>query len=181
MYSPTVTISPNPSPNRENILLRIAKGALAVVAALWIFLEEWLWDGMLAAMAWLGKLPPIRWIESGLAKLPPYAALIAFAIPVLVLLPFKLFAFWLMARGYHLLGVQVFIVAKIIGTALLARIFALTKDALMRIIWFAKLYTWFITWKAKLYAYVRGLATYRLIVQWKSRLRARWLAWRART
>jgi hypothetical protein len=172
---------PSPSTAKENVFIRIAKGALAIIAALWIFLEEWLWDGMLAAMSWLGKLPPIRWIETNLAKLPPYAALIAFAIPAAVLLPFKLFAFWLMANGHHLMGVQVFIVAKIIGTALLARIFAITKPALMTIRWFARAYTAFITWKAKLYGYVKGLTTYRLIMEMKSRLSTRWLAWRSRS
>ena len=70
-------------------LARFSGAVLAVVAVIWIFLEEWVWDTMLATMAWLGKLPPIRWLETQLTRLPPYAALAAFLIPAAILLPFN--------------------------------------------------------------------------------------------
>ena len=57
------------------------RGALTLLAALWIFLEEWIWDAMQACMAWLGKLPGVRWCEARIARLPPYAAMVAFLIP----------------------------------------------------------------------------------------------------
>ncbi len=172
LQPPSSPDSANAKPHR-NILTRLASGALAIVAVVWLFLEEWLWDNMLAAMAWLAKLPPIRWLETQFAKLPPYAALVAFLIPAAVLLPFKLFAFWLIAHHHHLLGVQVFIIAKVVGTALLARIFALTKHALLTIGWFRKAYEAVTRWKAQLYAYVKSLPMYAQIAVWKNRLKAR--------
>jgi len=89
-----------------------------------------------------------------------FPAAVTFVVPAAVLLPFKLAAFWLIAHGHSMFGLQVFIVAKLVGTALLARIFALTKNALLTIGWFARGYYAFSAWKEKLYAYVRALPAY---------------------
>jgi hypothetical protein len=173
-------LSQQPTPTRDPLPKRIVKGIFAVIAAILLFLEDWVWDGMLAVMRWLGRLSPVRWVEGLLARLPPYAALLAFLIPAAVLLPFKLAAFWLIAQGHKLLGVQVFVIAKLVGTAFLARIFSLTKPALMRIGWFARAYEAFSGWKAQVRAYVKSLSTYQLIVSMKNAIHARWRAWRAR-
>jgi hypothetical protein len=52
-------------------------------------------------------------------------------IPAAILLPFKFAAFWLIAKGHAVFGAMVFVIAKIIGTAFLARIVALTKPTLL--------------------------------------------------
>lgn len=147
------------------------RGLLAIIAAIWLFAEEWLWDVMLAPMAWIGRLQAVRWIESRIASLPPYTALLAFIIPAAVLLPFKLAAFWLIAQGQGLLGAATFIVAKVISTALLARTFALTKPALMTVDWFRRAYDAVIAWKAKVYDYVKSLPVYPCIQTLKASLR----------
>jgi hypothetical protein len=158
---------------QRTVMARFAGAVLAVIAVIWIFLEEWVWDSMLAAMTWLGKLPLIHWLETQLTKLPPYAALVAFLIPAAILLPFKLAAFWLIAHGHSLIGMQVFIVAKLVGTALLARIFALTKPALMTIDWFARAYNAFSAWKLRLVTYVKNLNAYARALAFKNALKAR--------
>jgi hypothetical protein len=157
---PVPPILPKSPPS---FLRRIGRGLLAIPVALWIFIEEWLWDRMLALTSALSKLPPVRWVESQISKLPAYAALIAFLLPIAILLPFKLAAFWLIAHGKGVLGMIVFIAAKIIGTAFLARIFTLTKPALMTIGWFARSYTAITFWKLRLYDYVNALPAYRAI------------------
>lgn len=142
---------------------RFLRTLITIPLAIWIFLEEWVWDSMLAFMAWLGRLPPVHWVETQLSLLPPYAALIAFVIPGAILLPFKLAAFWLIAHGHGIYGMWVFVIAKAIGTAFLARIFALTKPALLTIGWFRRTYTAIMGWKERLYAYVRALPAYQRI------------------
>jgi hypothetical protein len=139
---------------------RVGRALLAIPAAIWLFVEEWLWDGMLAFMRWLRRLPPVAWAEKHIAKLPPYAAMVAFLIPAAVLLPFKFFAFWLIAKGQAALGAIVFVIAKVIGTAFLARIFSLTKPALLTINWFRRGYEFFVVWKTWLYGYMRALPLY---------------------
>ena len=149
----------------KNLARRIVRGFFALLLALWIFLEEWVWDAMLAFMAWLARLPPVHWAESRIARLPPPAALIFFIVPAAILLPFKLAAFRLIAQGHGLYGLWVFVVAKVIGTALLARIFSLTKPALLTINWFNRAYFAITGWKQRVYAYVRALPTYQRLRQ----------------
>ena len=157
---------------------RIVRSLYTIPLAIWIFLEEWVWDSMLAFMGWLGKLPPVHWAETQISKLPRYAALIAFIIPAAVLLPFKLAAFWLIAHGHGVYGLWVFIVAKIIGTAFLARIFSLTKPTLLTIGWFKRAYFIVTGWKERIYAYVRALPTYQRLREaarnLKIRMKAAW-------
>ena len=169
--SPPPPLPPLPPPPPAGLFKRLLRGLLAIIAAIWLFAEEWLWDVMLAAMAWLGRLPPVRWIESRIASLPPYPALLAFIIPAAVLLPFKFAAFWLIAQGQALLGAALFIVAKVIGTALLARIFALTKPALLSVDWFRRAYEAVIRWKARVNDYVKSLPLYRRIQALRQLLR----------
>jgi hypothetical protein len=72
----------------------------------------------------------------------------------------------------------VFVIAKIIGTAFLARVFSLTKPALLTIGWFNRVYTAIIGWKERLYAYVRALPAYQhikaLAKAMKVAMKARW-------
>lgn len=147
----------------KSLLRRILRGFFTLPLAVWIFLEEWVWDEMLGFMACLGRLPPVHWAESQIAKLPPYAALLVFILPGAVLLPFKLTAVWLIAHGHGVYGLWVFVVAKIIGTAFLARILSLTKPALLTIGWFNRAYFAITRWKERLYAYVRALPAYQRI------------------
>ena len=162
----------------KSLLRRIFRALFTIPLAVWVFLEEWIWDGMLAFMAWLGKLPPIRWAEAQIAKLPKYVALLAFVLPAAILLPFKLAAFWLIAHGHGIYGLWVFVIAKVIGTAFLARIFSLTKPTLLTIGWFNRAYLAVIGWKERLYAYVRALPVYQrireLAREMKLAIKARW-------
>ena len=61
--------------------------------------------------------------------------------------------------------------AKVVSTALVARIFMLTKPALMQISWFRRAYDWFIPWKEALFAKVRASFAWRYGRMVKSRAR----------
>ena len=84
-------------------------------------------------MAGVARLRPIHWLETRIARLPPYAAMAMFLVPWLVLLPAKVLGLWLIGTGHVASGVGVFVVAKVVGTALLARLFSLTRPALLTI------------------------------------------------
>ena len=139
------------------LVRRIVRGGFGILAALWILVEEWLWEGLKRAMQWLGRLPPVRWLEARIAGAGPRTALALFTVPWLLLLPVKLLAFWFIASGHAGAGVLVFVVAKVLGTVLLARLFTLTKPALLTIGWFRRLHDWFVAIKQRLLGYVRGL------------------------
>ena len=124
----------------RHLIKRLITPPLMLVAALLMFAEEVLWEALKRLMAQVGRLPLIRTLEAWIARLPPYGAACVFLLPGTLLLPVKIGALWLIAHGHALLGVQLIVVAKLVGTALVARIFMLTKPALMTLRWFARLH-----------------------------------------
>ena len=154
--------------------LRLLKGLLGWLLALLILFEEWGWEPLQRALAWVGRLPGLRWIEGRIKTLPPYGALAIFLLPTLLLLPVKLLALWLIGQGKVLLGTLVILSAKLVGTAIVARLFSLTKATLMQLAWFARLYTRWTVWKEALLAQVRASWPWRLGRVLKHRMKQRW-------
>lgn len=157
-----------------SVLRAAATGVLALV----ILFEEWGWEPLQHFAARLFRLPLLRRIEAAIAALPPAAALAVFLIPTLMLLPVKLAALWLIGRGHSLLGALSIVGAKLFGTALVARLFTLTRPALLRMAWFARWYGGWTAWKDALLARVRASAPWRAARAIKRLVRQRWARWR---
>jgi hypothetical protein len=161
-------------------LRRLLTLPLVVVAATWLFVEEILWERLNQLLGWLGRLPVLRRVEAWIAGLPAYAALALFIVPALVLLPFKFAALWLIARGHVVTGMQMFILAKVTGTAMAARIFTLCRPTLMSKPWFARGYDWVIRMRDLVHGRIAETWTYRTIKAAMAAIRARIAAMRAR-
>ena len=129
-------------------------------------------------IARMARLPVLAWGERRVAALPPYAALAVFMLPWLLLLPLKLLALWLVGDGQLVLGVIAILLAKIGGTAVLARLFTLTKPALLHLRWFASLYGRWSVWKAGLLIWVRTSQVWHWGRLVKDNLLRRWGHWR---
>ena len=155
------------------LLRAIATGLLALL----ILFEEWGWDPLQRALARLGQLPLLRQIEGLITRLPPYAALALFLLPTLLLLPIKLAALALIARGQPVLGALVIVAAKVVGTAIVARLFILTRPALLQLAWFVRLYLRWVGWKAALLLHVRASWAWRTARAVKRLVRQRWSRW----
>lgn len=138
-------------------LRRVLETAAALLFLFW----EWGWRPLAALLARLARFKPWAMVEGWLATLPPYGALIAFALPTSLLLPLKVAALWLIAHGHALAAAMLFVAAKVVGTAFLARIFILTRPALMRLEWFARLYGWFMPWHDAMFEWIRASWTWR--------------------
>lgn len=153
-----------------------------VIAALVLLFEEWGWKPLSDALAWLARFPIAARLEALIARLPPYAALFVFALPTAILLPVKLVAMWLLAQGKVVTATVAFIAAKIASTALVARIFILTRPSLMRIGWFASAYNRIIPWKDRLFAEIRASWVWRYGRMVKTRvrheIRQAWTRWK---
>ena len=107
-----------------------------------ILFEEWGWRPLARFMARLAHLPFIQRLEVKISQLPRGIALGLFAVPAIALLPFKFGALWLIANGQKVMGIAVILLAKVVSTAILGRLFILTEKQLMTFSWFAKAYTW---------------------------------------
>ncbi len=164
----------------------IARGpiiaALQVLAALIVLFEEWGWKPLSELLARLANFGPIAILERRIAGLGPYGALVVFVLPTTFLLPLKFLAMWLLAQGQVWAASGLFIGAKIASTALVARIFTLTKPALMQLGWFARAYNRFVPWKDALFAQIRSSWVWRYgrMVKTRVRLEAKqaWGKWR---
>src|SRR5262245_35086288 len=138
-------------------LKRILTTPLIILAALLMWIEEYLWEHFKVLTAWIAKLPLIRWFERILARLPPYPTMLVFLFPGAVLFPFKIGALWLMAHGQFLLGITTIIAAKLVGTAVVARLYVVCQPKLMTIAWFARLHDWLIATRNYLYDRIKAM------------------------
>jgi hypothetical protein len=160
-------------------LVTAIKRALGVLVALVVLFEEWGWEPLQRLMARIGRWPLVRQIEAVIVRLPPWAALIVLLLPSLLLVPVKLVALWLIGWGHGTLGVVVIVVAKVVGTAIVARLFALTRPALMQIDWFEAVYARWVAWKDSVIARVRASWAWRVGRVLKRAAQRQWARWRA--
>jgi hypothetical protein len=121
-------------------LLRPLWFLLAIV----FLVEAWIWDHLGPvvgrAMAALPLEAVRRRLEQVIERLPPYLTLLVFAIPAVVLLPFKLLALWLLGNGHFVAGGAAFLAAKTVGLAVTAFLFKTCKPKLLEIGWFVRFY-----------------------------------------
>jgi hypothetical protein len=142
--------------------------------------EEWLWETLKRAMMALGRLPGIRLVESWIARLPPAGAAFFFVLPTSLALPVKLIALHLIATGQLVRGALVIVAAKLLATALFARIYVLTQPALLRVHWFVAVRAAVLHWRDWTYAQIEAHPLWRAmhaqVVYW----RAEMASWRRR-
>lgn len=119
-----------------------------VVLALLFLLEAWLWDHLEPIVARAVNVLP--WgrlkdrIKQLIESLPPWAALGAFIVPLVVLLPLKFLEIFFIANRQWIAAGLVLIAAKLLGLGVTAFVFDATRDKLLQMAWFARMYDWFL-------------------------------------
>jgi len=130
---------------------RIIRWFWIAVALVFLF-EAWLWDHLepiaSAIVAQLPLDPVKRRIANWVERLSPTVSLVVLAVPIGLLLPFKLAALWLLARSYWAGAVSAFVSAKIVGLGCAAFVFDVMGDKLLQLKWFYALYNRLIIWRA---------------------------------
>jgi hypothetical protein len=157
---------------------KLLSAPFVFIAVIVILIEDWLWDDLARLAAAIGRLPIFRQIESLIISLPPSGALAMFAAPSLLLIPVKLAALWFISHGQPTMGFLTAVAAKFAGTALVARIFILTRPKLMSIGWFAKLYERFTSFKQRIYAAIKNTRLYKIAHHHSQRIRMQIRMWR---
>ena len=154
------------------------KKLLFSLLAVILLFEEWLWDILTFLGQQLARLLHLARFELWLRQTSPPIALIALAIPIGIVTPLNLAALWLLTKGMVMQGVLIEIVAKLLGTLLVARVFALTKPQLLSFGWIAWIYTTINRWLQWAHQRIVDTAVYRLAQRVKTSLRIRLQAWR---
>lgn len=142
-------------------LRRGVRAVLLSLAAVVIFIEEWGWRPLVGCVAWIARWPPLARFEAWLRRAPPPVALVLFIVPAVLLFPVKLAALWLIHQGQTTLGLAVIVGAKVLGTALVGRLFVLTEAQLMHYTWFARALGWWRATKERVKAAVRRSTAWR--------------------
>ena len=158
--------------------------ALVPVAAAVVFFEQVLIRYLNVVMAAFARLPWIARLEAWLVTLPPWAALLAFAAPSVLILPIKVSAFWFAVHGRYGLSALSIIIGKLVATAILARLYRILRPTMMTVRWFAWADTHFFYWRDRAYGFVRSLPAWQKAAALVARGRA-WLkevrrSWQAR-
>lgn len=156
----------SPSPRRQRpFALRLRKWLLAIpitIIALLLILEEWLWDTTQALFRALPEWPFLLRLRQWVSSLSPYAALSLFVAPSLLLFPVKILALLAITHGHPSLGLGIIVAAKVLGTALVARIYALTRPTLLSLRWFERMHNGVLAFKDRMIAYLHATAGWRL-------------------
>lgn len=145
---------------------------IVIIGAVYFLVEDVLWAGVIRLSDRIARHPLVAALERQISALPPYVALALLAGPAALILPIKLAAVYLIATGHAILGLCVIVAAKMLGTALAARIFHLTRPRLMTIDWFRRLTEWVGALKLRLYAALDALPMWRRLVAGVTRVKA---------
>ena len=153
------------------------KKPLLSLLAIILIIEEWLWDLLTALGHTLIQWLRLERFERWLSQTSPTMALVAFSIPILIVAPINLVAFELLVHGLVLQGIGVELLAKLLGTVLIARVFALTKPQLLTFAFLRFIYTTITGWLQWAHQKVIETPVYRRIRQFKAETKARFAVW----
>ena len=147
-------------------LWRGLRAVLLALVAVVIFIEEWGWRPLAAWAARLTKWPPLARFEDRLRQLSPRVALALFAVPAVALFPVKLLALWVIHQGHAVLGLMVIVAAKLLGTALVGRLFVVVESQLRRIAWVACALDWWHATRLRIVQRVHASLPWRIGRAW---------------
>jgi hypothetical protein len=139
-------------------LMRRLLQPLWVLLAIIFLIEAWLWDHLEPIVARVVALIPLRvfkqWLAERVDSLSPMMTLIVFIVPVLPLFPIKLIGVWLLAHEHWTSAIFTILFAKFVGVGITAFLFDVTREKLLQMPWFERLYDFIMALRAKAKALV---------------------------
>ena len=153
------------------------KKILLSILAVILIIEEWLWDGLSAFGHFLIGLLRLDDFERWLSQVSPNVALVAFMVPVLIVTPINLLTLGFLAHGLIMQGILLEIVAKLLGTLLVSRVFTLTKNQLLSFRLLAFIYSTVMRWLNWAHQKITDTAVYKLSKALKQQLKSIIAGW----
>ena len=132
---------PSPSPWLAPLRF-VGRVLLSILLILWTLLDELLFPLLRPLFAALARLRLFEAIGARLGRLPPYAALLALAVPFVIIEPIKAFALYWFGIGHLVQGGILYVISHLASLLIVDRIYHAAHAPLMRIGWFKKLMTW---------------------------------------
>ncbi|MCP3373299.1 hypothetical protein [Bradyrhizobium cajani] len=124
-----------------------------VLLAIIFLIEAWLWDHLEPIVAKVVAAIPLarfkQWLTTRVDALSPAMTLIVFAVPIVPLFPLKLVGLWLLAHEYWASALFTILFAKLLGVGVTAFVFDVTRDKLLEMHWFERIYDLVLKVRAK--------------------------------
>ena len=174
MYTIRMSSAPpplTPTPRPRGPIRRALRTVASVLLLPFIAFEEWGWRPIARLMVQLAQWRPIARLETKITSVSRATALVLFVLPSLLLIPVKFAALWLISNHHQASGVAVIIVAKIFSTALLGRLFTLTKAQLLTFAQFARVYHFWRETKTKAKAWIKATGVWQATLRVGRQLR----------
>lgn len=159
---------------------RASRVALSALAIVYFILDAMFFRLSQAVFAALARLGLFARLYDLLRRLPPYAALAVFVVPLAVLEPAKPVGAWRIATGHPVQGIAIIVIAEIIKLVAVERMFHVNKDKLLSIPAFAWAYGWFLRWLDFVNALPGVAAARQIWLALRARATALWRRWMQR-
>lgn len=154
----------------------VLRPPLLAAAFLLLVWEETVWRWAKALGALVARIPFMAAVERLVARLDARLVFLLFLIPMALLFPLKILALWLIATGQPVLGLGVIVAAKVVGTAVSARLYVIAEPRLMEIRAFVWLHGLVTGWLKAAHAFLDASpgwqAAKRLVRDAKDRMKA---------
>jgi hypothetical protein len=142
-----------PGGSKMILMLRRLLQPIWVLLAIIFLIEAWLWDHLEPIVARAVAAIPLRavkqWLADRVDTLSPAMTLIVFVVPVIPLFPLKLVGLWLLMHEYWTSAIFTIVFAKFLGVGVTAFVFDVTRDKLLQMAWFERVYQLVLSLRAK--------------------------------
>ena len=160
---------------RRSLAARVGLGIVQALATLAVLLY-FLFDDLVLAwlrlpFAYFGRQRLFVRLALWMRRRTPYQALLLFAIPFIVLEPFKLGGLILVGTGHLVSGTAMLAVSHLLSLLIIERIFHVTEHQLLAIAWFAWVYGVVMHVKDWAFARVKASAVWRIAAAAAGRVR----------
>lgn len=162
-------------------LRRLATPAVLAIALLYFVIDAVFVALLMPVVRWLGRLAMLERLGAWVRTLGPYPTLALFLVPIVVLEPAKPLGLYLIGTNRPVAGVAILAVAELLKVVTVERLFHVSRDKLMSIPLFARVYVFVAGWLDRLKAlppWCRAVAFVERIRAMVARLRQRLRRWR---
>jgi hypothetical protein len=158
--------------NAIAVIRRLLRLPVLVLAVIVVLVDDGFRAFVIPAVRALSRLRMVQRLEAAVAGLPAYALLTLFLVPLAIIEPLKVYGLLLFGEGRILSGILVFAVAKVVGLGLAERLFAIGRDKLLSIGWFATGHRWVLATRDVVHGWLSQKAAWRQAVRLARRIRA---------
>ena len=99
-----------------------------------------------------------EWLRHSIERLGPYQSLLLLAVATSIAEPLKLIAVAVAGDGHWITGTVMIVAAYAVSLLLIERLFVIVKPKLLRLRWFARIWSKFITLRYALAACLRHVS-----------------------